>query len=470
MKLTRRGFLKVLGAGTVTLVLPSVIMGSPAFEGKGGLRVESFDSGTRVVREVAEALTGRGRSILECYPPGSGLYLWLLSLLPEGLRIAGIEWGMALGVGNPPGKLEDFELDPFCEWCTRQYPLKRRGYKAIIVGSPNGGIAHLAALLRAPFLTSSFGMSFSRAPIDPDDLESYQEFGRDLAEPILRIGEGFEIINHYDPLHDRNLVKYVNRLRLKLWELPRAYRDFILENLAPRGKLILVDCDYRWPQYVLGERSFLQIGGLGGVSPEEYLERWALDLPLEERRESEWGCPEGFASAVRDFATRRGIEVLEIRLSHPQKYSLLAYRAYLECKRIRREEVLLDCFNHQNPRTNVQTGIPALWLPFNTEDNLAFVQEFLEGRRFRRIYFTLLPSFAGSPDTPALERWLDSLSRHGKVELLGITSRLFPADPLAPFRLVAQFQRLRRRSQLFRPLELDLSALEGLLSPYHSIA
>jgi hypothetical protein len=65
-----------------------------------GVGVERFDSGTRVVREVAEALTGRGRSILECYPPGSALYLWFLSLLPEELRIAGIEWGMALGGGE----------------------------------------------------------------------------------------------------------------------------------------------------------------------------------------------------------------------------------------------------------------------------------------------------------------------------------------------------------------------------------
>ncbi|MCK4394199.1 hypothetical protein KAX17_14970, partial [Candidatus Bipolaricaulota bacterium] len=36
--------------------------------------VEGFDSGTRVVREIAEALTGQGKSILEYYPPGSRLF------------------------------------------------------------------------------------------------------------------------------------------------------------------------------------------------------------------------------------------------------------------------------------------------------------------------------------------------------------------------------------------------------------
>jgi hypothetical protein len=296
------------------------------------------------------------------------------------------------------------------------------------------GIAHLAALLRAPFLTSSFGVSFARAKSDPDDLAAYQEFGRRLAEPILqsRSGEEFEVINHYDPLHDRNLVKYVNRLRIKLWELPQAYQEFILRNLAPQGKIILVSCNYRWLQYVLGERFFLQIGGLGGISPQEYLERWNLDLPLQERRESEWGCPEGFASSVREFAARRGIELVELGFAHPQEYSLLAYRAYLECEGVRKEVVFLDSFNHQNPRTNIQTGIPGLWLPFNTEDSLAFAREFLdlEGKRFKKIYLTVLPSFARSPDTPIAGPLASSPIRpregRGQARALGDLLSSFP--------------------------------------------
>lgn len=464
--LTRREF---LFAGARALGVSLISAQSLLIPGGGGqsskIRVESFDSGTRVVREVAEALTGRGRSILECYPPGSGLYLWFLSLLPEELRIAGIEWGMALGVGNSTEGLEGFELESLCRWCLGQYPVRK--YKAIIVGSPNGGIAHLSSLLRAPFLTSSFGLSFRHHPSKPEDFRAYYEAGRDLAERILKSNEreGFEVITHYDPIHDRNLVKYVTRLRIKLLELPEAYRTFILKSLAPQGRLLLSDCRYRWPQYALARRSFLQIGGLGGISPQEYLERWSLGLALEERRESEWGCPEGFASSVREFAARKGLELLELGFAHPQDYSLLAYRAYLECEGARKDEVFLDSFNHQNPRTNLWTGIPGLWLPFNTEDSLAFAQAFLEGKEFKRIHFTLLPSFAGSPDTPPLDRWLQALSNHGKVELLGVSPRLFPADPLAPFRLGTQMEELKRKYRLPRPLELDTPAIERLLKP-----
>jgi len=461
-ELTRREFLSALGGGAIAPAL--LAAGGPAAAAAAReIKVEGFDSGTRVVREAAEALTGRGRSILECYPPGSELFLWLLSLLPEDGRIAGIEWGISLGVGNSPKRLEGFDPGSLPEWCIKQYPANARGYEAIIVGSPNGGIAHLAALLRAPFLTTSFELSFRHRSFAPDELQRYHESGKGLAEAILNKGGGIEVINHYDPLHDRSLVRYVNRLRIKWVELPEAYQRFILENLAPRGKIVLIECRWRWPQYLVAERSFLQVGGLGGVSPGEYLERWALDLPLLERRESEWGCPEEFASSVRDFAARRGIELLEIGLDHPQDYSLLAYRAYLEGAGARREEILFDCFNHQNPRTNVQTGIPALWLPFNTADSLAFAQEFLEGREFARIYLTLLPSFSRSPDTAALERWVELLSRHGELELLGIDPRLFPADTLAPFRFAARMRGLRRRYRLPRPLKLDLAALEGLL-------
>lgn len=470
--LTRKGFSRTLAGGVIPLILLfALVVGNlpAAAKREGGsqiaIAVEGFDSGTRVVREIAEALTGQGKSILECYPPGSGLFLWLLSLLPENLRIAGIEWGMSLSVGHKPEELVGFDVSSLVEWCASQYPDTDHGYQAIMVGSPNGGIAHLAALLRAPFLTTSFGLTFRHPPIEPDQLEAYCESGEELAATILsgNPDEEIEVVNHYDPLHDRSLVRYVNFLRIKLLELPEAYQEFILGNLAPGGKIILINCHYQWPQYVVAERSFLQVGGLGGISPQEYLERWPLDLPLKERRESEWGCPGEFATAVKAFAEDHGIKVIKIDFDHPQEYGLLAYRAYLACEGARREEVLFDCFNHQNPRTNIQTGIPGLWLPFNTEDCRAFARGFLEGKEFERIYLTLLPSFAHSPDTATLESWRELLSHHGELELLGINPRTFPTDPLAPFRFVGKLRGLRKKYRLSRPLELKLSTLEGLL-------
>ncbi|HHR85425.1 MAG TPA: hypothetical protein ENL23_03645 [Candidatus Acetothermia bacterium] len=124
---------------------------------------------------------------------------------------------------------------------------------------------------------------------------------------------------------------------------------------------------------------------------------------------------------------------------------------------------MFDCFNYQNPFTNLQSGIPALWLPFNTQDALSSAGGFLTDRWFKQIYLALLPSFARSPDTVHIKTWENLLSSHGELKLLGIDPHAFPADTLAPFRYVAEMKQLRQEYQLSTPLELDTSTLERLL-------
>ncbi len=423
----------------------------------------AFDSGVRAVREVAEALTGQGKSIVEAYPPGSVLFLGLLSLLPEGWRIAGIDWGISLGVGDPPERASSLDVEELFTWCVQQYP-KAQTYSAIVVGSPSGAVAHLAALLRAPLLTSSLLLAFRHPAISPEDVQGAQEYVRPLLRTLTQRQKiPLEAVHHYDPLHDRLLVKHASLIRLKLHALPKSYRAFIREHLEPKGTLVLINSRYRWPQYRLSEQAYVQIGGLGGISSAEYLQRWPLRLPLEVRRESEWGCPEPFAQSVRELAEQEGFELLEIGLDHPWDYSVLAYEAYLACEGARKRWVFFDCFNHQNPRTNIMTGIPGLWLPFNTRDVLEQAGEFLQGKRFERIYITLVPSFSRSPDTAPLERWQKLLTRHSEdVRLIGISPSRYPADPLAPFCLIAATRDLRRRFALTKPLKLKISKLKEL--------
>ena len=430
--------------------------------------VVPFDSGTRVVREVAEALSGDGRSILECYPWGSRAFLGLLSLLPEAWRIAGIEWGMRLSLGHPPSKAADVRIDDLAAWCVGQYEseaLDDRAFDAIVVGSPNGAVAHLAALLGAPFLTTSFGIAFRHPTIDADEVAATRRTAGAAANAIVGANPeaAFEIVCHVDPLHDRSIVRFADFVRIKLHDLPDAYRRFITERLAPGGRLILVDCAYEWPQYRLADRITLQVGGLGDVPPEEYLARWPIDAAIEVRRESEWGCPETFAEAVRTFATAEGVDAIALSFDRPWDVSLLAYDAYLACDGVRSEELLIDCFNHQNPRTHVETGIPALWLPFHTTDGLRAVGAFLDGRSFDTIRFTLLPSFVDSPDASRLDSWSTLLGRHGSVEPLGVRADRYPADVLAPFRFVDAMSDLREAEALSTPLRLDLDAFARLV-------
>jgi len=465
--MTRASRFARLGIVAVVCLACGVTAGSPSVSDgpDSPIAVEGFDSGTRVVREVAEAVTGEGRSILECYPWGSRTFLGLVSLFPSATRIRLIEWGTRRSVGHDAEDAGRLRVDALPRWCVDQYPQDDRRYDAIVVGSPNGAVAHLATLLGSPFLTTSFGLTFRRPTIAAEDHFAYIESGRAIVESILAANgdDGFELIVHYDPLHDRSLVRSVDFVRVKLRALPACYREFIDRHLAPGGRLILIDCVYAWPQYELCDRAYVQIGGLGGIPPETFLERWPLDLRLLTRRESEWGCPDGFAASVDRFAADRGIETIEIRFDRPWEYSLFAYDAYAACEGVRNRSLLIDCFNHLNPRTNVETGIPALWLPFNTEEGLALVEEALRGKSFDWIGFALLPSFAGSPDTAALEPWIDLLSHHGDIELVGIDPDRYPADPLAPFRFVDRMTELREAERLALPLRLDVDTLVDLV-------
>ena len=460
-------------ATAVRLALACLVVGTSTLAGWGSgtsVGVVPFDSGTRVVREVAEALTGAGRSILESYPRGSEIFLGLVSLLPERARIAAIEWGMRLSLGHGRARAAEVSVDALAAWCVAQYPDDGSRYAAIVVGSPNGAVAHIAALLGAPFLTTSFGLVFRHDTIDPNDLSSYRRTSLDAAQRIVEANAAmdFEIICHYDPIHDRSMVKVADFVRIKLHDLPTCYLDFIRDRLSPGGMLVFIDCTYSWPQTPIDERILLQIGGLGAVDPKSYHARWAVGESEELRRESEWGCPEPFVAAVRTYAEETAVDLLEIALDHPSEYSLLAFDAYLACEGVRSQRLLIDSFNHQNPRTNIQTGIPALWLPFNTEDGLSLVDRALRGRTLDTIYLAPLPSFSRSPDTASLAAWTDLLSMCGSLELIGIRPAKYPADPLAPYRFVRDMASLREELSLRKPLRLPVEALARLVSASRS--
>ena len=140
------------------------------------------------------------------------------------------------------------------------------GYPAIVLGAPSGGIAYLSALLRAPFLPGHFLLSFAD-PTDPDDVDAYQSHGARLIDPILQRNPDLLAVNHYDPLHDRFLVKNSNHVRLKLLDLPQAYRDFISAHLAPDGVLLLANCSYPWQQYEIGDQHFFQVEDSAAIPP-----------------------------------------------------------------------------------------------------------------------------------------------------------------------------------------------------------
>lgn len=422
----------------------------------------SFDSAARAVGEVARALGGQGRGLTEPYPEAAQPFLFLLRHVPPSLRQAVIHWGMSFSLGYPMEALNQFDLEDFFSAYTRRYPSGQ--YPAIVLGSPGGGVAHLAALLDAPFLPAC-GLVGARHKIHPDDLAAYLTTADEAAR---RLGptEGFELIVHYDPIHDRDLVARAALVRVRLLSLPKSYREFIRQNLAPGGVLIVAECTYPWPQIKLGPNCFLQIGGLGGIVPEEYLAKYPWPGVVRERRESEWGCPEELVQDLREFAKASGIRILEILGGHPEDYSLLAYRAY-RAAGAREDVVLFDCFTTMDARFCKRTGIPPLHLPFGTRDALAFAQEFALAHPGIRKLLLLHPTFAAPPDWAELGEWREAL---GEGLILLVDEPYWPGDPYAPFALAGRLSELEREWSLPVPLSLSLEELLKLLSEPSSSA
>ncbi|MGD1995526.1 MAG: hypothetical protein PVH62_02020 [Anaerolineae bacterium] len=347
-------------------------------------------------------------------------------------------------------------------------------FDAVVIGAPNGGVAHVATALDAPFLSQHFLISF-RDPTDPDDIETYSEHGAALIQRILRREPMVAAINHYDPLHDRYLVRWVNHVRLKLLDLPDAYRDFIERRLRPGGTLVFTDCRYPWLQYRVGPRHTFQVGGLGGVSDREFLEGgaaiesprypadgWSLpDQHLEMQVESEWGAAPPLREIVENFAANHGYRFLPLRGDHPEWYSRLALRAH---RRVSEKEgrdpagVLVEMFTQTNPVAPLMSRLLPLWLPFNCTDSLYFLRQMREALPAGRpILFTPIANFVVTPDTADWEAYREALAGLN-LQVLGTRRGLFPSDPAGLWRPAQELARWCRRH--LDPVEARLSPEE----------
>jgi hypothetical protein len=321
-------------------------------------------------------------------------------------------------------------------------------FDAVIVGAPNGGVAHLATALGAPFLSQHLLTSF-RDHKHADDIHTYAERGTELARRVLSRNADLAIVNHYDPLHDRFLVRWVNHIRYKLLDLPQAYREAIRLWLKPGGTIVFSDCRYLWRQYRVGERHTFQVGGLGGVTDEEFLsgcpeieamqraERspwvggWRLDLPLEVQPESEWGALPELRAACEAFAQENGYGFLPLTADHPEGFSKLAFHAYQALLRkaaLTPRGVFIDCFTQVNPVAIRLSSLLPLWLPFNCTDSLHFLERMRpEFPCDLPVVFAPVPNFAPAYDTVGFDPWLDVLMDFD-VNVLATDPQRYPED------------------------------------------
>jgi hypothetical protein len=439
---------------------------------------ESPESSSPIVtRAVAAGLQG---AYCDNYllPTWQRTALLALGSLPQGVARFVIGRVQA-GTASPPEDLTDFSIDQLIQTRLSDYaPLTGR-FPAIVVGAALGAPStHLSLALGGPFLPQAYVLTIRGGSLD-GDVERY--FKRS-ADPALRIADenpALMTIQHYDPVHDGWLTRRANHLRFKLIDLPQQYAEFIRQRLEPGGAVVYLEGEASWLRYRVGARSVFQVGGWGGIPAEEFLEGsqrlrdyahrtglkhtdWHLrGFLLERGPESEWGSEPGLAEALEAFCQSLGYRFMRIPFGEPNDLSNLAFAAMWRLlKKDGRQPsgVLIEMFSQFDATAAWQSGLLPLWLVFNTDDSLEFLQRmrpsFPQGKP---VFFSPLVTFSLTPDLVPFAKWAAALEG---LEWRNIGARAdhYPADARA---LVTWANPLRSwAAEHAQPLNLRLTAEE----------
>lgn len=440
--------------------------------------LESSESSSPIVtRAVAAGLRGE---YAENYrlPAWQKAFLLILGALSQGAARFALT-GFQAFAGLPPERMDGFHIDTLIRERLADYDGLPGPFPAVAVGAALGGATtYLSLALGGPFLPQAFVVSLKGGSPD-GDARRYLNRSLDRARRIAAENPGLLTIQHYDPIHDGWLTRYVNHLRFKLLDLPPAYAAFLRERLEPGGAVVFLEGRAQWLRYRVGERSVFQIGGWGGIPPEEFLEGserirayarraglkysdWKLEaFPLERGPESEWGSEAGLAEALQAFCQREGFHFVRISLAQPHDFSRLAFAAAARLLAKDGREAagtLIEMFSQFDATAALQTGLLPLWLVFNTHDSLEFLKQMRP--RFpagKPVFFSPLATFSLTPDLVAWEAWEAALAGCDWRNI-GARPSHYPADARAIVRWAEPLRAWSTRN--CRPLQSRLTAEE----------
>lgn len=275
--------------------------------------VASFDSATVMRASLAAALKGQPFPHLG-HSGGAALAVRVGGRLPWPiLRWVYTRIGASEGIN--PHRLADVDMAAVAQWLANGYPQRR--YAAVLIGSSNGALIHLAAALQVPWLPGTVLVPVARTG-DPHRPSDALRFGERFAPGLL--GPNPDVVLHHmhDQIQDELMVARMTYFRVKWRALPEAYARFLTKSLAPASPVILIEDLSGWPVVRIGGRHVFQPGAQGGCCPQDYLRRPHTPQPNDEAPEAEWGANPELGAALAAWCRAHGHPLLRLTYSGPQ--------------------------------------------------------------------------------------------------------------------------------------------------------
>jgi hypothetical protein len=423
--------------------------------------VASFDSASVLHAAAGAALSGQpfpnlGNSAL------AGLAVRAAGRLPWSI-LRGVYTRIGASEGINPRRLGDVNLAVVAQSFAERYPKRR--YPAILLGSSNGALIHLAAAMQVPWLPDTVLVPVARVG-DTDRPDQAMTFGRSVAPALLERNPDIVLHHMHDQLQDVLMAERMSYFRVKWRRLPAAYATFVDDHLAPGGTVVAIRDRSTWPVTRIGPRHVFQAGGRGGTSPEEYLSRPHTPAPDDHAAESEWGLDPDFRDHVSAWCAQHGYRYAEIGYDGPQAPAAPVATVMREWYRTRGEpatRLVVPCFILGDPWLTICAAAVPFWLHFAVQPALQALNDYLdEAEAYRDVNVFLFEHGTDSPGIARPDDFAAVVRRHGAaVHFDGLDPERFPHDIGTLGRYSRVFDQLPRARHPWSPLSVE-DALRGL--------
>jgi hypothetical protein len=416
--------------------------------------VASFDSASVLHAATVAALERREFPHLGS-PAVEGQAVRVVSHLPWPIlkqiyaRIGGAE-------GVDPERLGDIDMGEVAASFADAYTAPV--YPGVIIGSSNGALTQLSAAAQLPWLPGTVLVPVHRVA-DPERPDLALEFGREVGPRLLDRNPGIAIHQMHDSAQDELMVARMSYFRTKWTSLPQAYERFLATRLAPGAPIVVVDDESRWPVTRVSERHVFQVGGRGGLSPEEYLAMPHSPAADDAAAEAEWGADRGFTEAVVAWGDRNGHPVVRVRIDGPQEAAhpvARVLRQWIAARGGAADRLIVPSFVLGDPWRTIATGQVPFWTFFPVQSALASLEDHLSrSDPYREVSVLVFQHGADSPGIATPAEFEAIVRRHGaEPRLLALHADKSPRDLGSLGRYGGVMRREPDADLLFTPLDV----------------